>query len=121
MFNFPHVCHTSPRCAQCSRQQRCLCAVQSPRTPCGCVCFGHAQINAAAWRLHSVLDSTLKGRFVNAVWSSLWARRVHAVKTPFIYCIWSWRLQCILIILQIIIKCIYNNKCKWKRHLCFIK
>jgi len=32
----------SPRCALCSRQQRCVRAVQSPRTPCGGVSFGYA-------------------------------------------------------------------------------
>jgi len=38
----------SPRCALCSRQQRCVravCAVQSHRTPCGGVCFEHAHLS----------------------------------------------------------------------------
>jgi len=38
---------------------RCVRAVQSPRTPCGSVCFEHVQINAAAWRLHSILQRAL--------------------------------------------------------------
>ena len=61
--------------------------------------------NAAAWCFHSVLDRRLWqhcGVFQSAV-GALWARRVHAVKMPCKFCIWSRGLQCILIIKQIII------------------
>jgi len=36
-------------------------AVQTPRTPCGGGFLSMLKTNAAAWRLHSVLDSTLWG------------------------------------------------------------
>jgi len=72
-------CRT-PRCALCSRHQRCVRAV--------CALFNHIErhaaafvlcmlkINAAAWHLHSVLDSELWERCGNAVGSSRapWAR-----------------------------------------------
>jgi len=44
--------------------------------------------NAAAWRLHSVLDSALWGRCGNAVWPSraLWARCGRVVGAPHVRC-----------------------------------
>jgi len=51
----------------------------------------------------------------------MWMRHVHAVKTPCKSCIWSRHMHCTLIKLEIFIKCIYYNKCKWNRHLSFIK
>jgi len=93
-------CRTS-RCALCKRQQRCGNAVETlcnrlERHPAAFI-LSMLKTNAAAWRFHSVLNSTLWG---------LLERRVHAVKTPCTFCIWSRRLQCILIIKQIIIICI---------------
>jgi len=47
--------------------------------------------NAAAWRFHRVLNSTLWQRcgvFKSAV-NALWARRLHAVMTPCKICIWT--------------------------------
>jgi len=55
---------------------RCKDAVQPPRTPCGGFFFNMLKTNAAAWRLHSVLDSAMWKRCGNAVGSSRaqWAR-----------------------------------------------
>jgi len=78
-------CRT-PRCALCKRQQRCGNAVETlcNRLERHAAAFTLSMLktNAAAWRFHSVLDSTCK------------------------LCIWSRRLQCILIIKQIMIKCL---------------
>ena len=66
----------SPRCTLCSRQQCCGNAVKvlCNRQECHSVAFilNMLKTNAAAWRLHSVLDSALWGRCGNAAESS-WA------------------------------------------------
>jgi len=104
------------RCVLCKRQQHCANSSNAAETLCNHL-KGHAVLfilsmlktSAVAWRLHSVLDSPLWQRCGNAVGSSrapLWARHVKAVKTPYKFCIWSRRWQCILIIKQMIIKCI---------------
>jgi len=101
-------CRT-PRCALCKRQQRCGNAVRSHRTSCVGVYFEHAQNKrrglAFPQRVRQHAVATLwqhYGVFKSDV-GSLWARRVHAEKTPCKFCIWSRRLQCILIIKQEII------------------
>jgi len=80
-------CRT-PGCALCKRQQRCANAMETlcNRIERHAVVFVLSMLktNTAAWRFHSVLDSTQWQR-CGVFWSAvgaLWARRVHAVKTP---------------------------------------
>ena len=77
-------CRT-PRCALCKRQQRCVNAVQSPRTPYGGVYFEHAQNKRRGLAFPSVLDS-MKENVMDAV-KTLWERRVDAVGTLWGRCV----------------------------------
>jgi len=69
-----HQSGRTPRCALCKRQQRCGIAVETLYNQlerhAAAFILSMLKTNAAAWRFHSVLDSTLWQRCGNAVGSS---------------------------------------------------